>query len=295
MPKDAASVRQKIKSIGIVCRADTPRAKQIGRELSTWLCEKKINVYAPDGASFHKGVKKLSGSKTLDALDLVVVLGGDGTYLHAVRMLDGRLTPILGVNLGSLGFLTENRIEEMYKVVDLTLKGKMEFRPRATLEIRVRRKGKLRFKTSALNDVVIERGPNPQLINLSISCGKEIVTETKADGMVIASPTGSTAYNLAAGGPILHPNVNAIVVTPICPHSLTNRPLLFPDQEELCFKVLGKGRKALMTVDGQKGADLNHADEVLIKRSSKDHMVVRRPGHNYFSLLREKLKFGERA
>ncbi len=291
----AAKTRKNIEAIGIVCRADTPRATQIGRELAQWLQGKEIKVYSPEGSQFSKGVKKLSGGKTLDKVDLIIVLGGDGTYLHAVRMLDGRQTPILGINLGSLGFLTENRIEEMYKVVDLTLKNKMDYRPRATLGIQVRRKGKIRYKASALNDVAIERGPSPQLINLSVSCGKELVTETKADGMIIASPTGSTAYNLAAGGPILHPTVSAIVVTPICPHSLTNRPILFPDHEELCFRVIGKGRKAIMSVDGQSGTELTSQDEVLIKRCSKDHMVVRKPGHNYFTLLREKLKFGERA
>ena len=175
-------------------------------------------------------------------MDLVIVLGGDGTYLEAVRLLNGCQTPILGVNLGSLGFLTQTRSEDLYSVVHMALQNKMEMRPRTMLQIKVKRSGRIRKNLCALNDVVIERGPTTQLIGMSLYSDRQLACHIKADGVVTASPTGSTAYNLAAGGPILHPFVAAFVVTPIAPHSLTSRPLLFPDNQKLSYKI-GRGPK----------------------------------------------------
>ena len=274
--------------VAIIVRRDTPKAQQSAKELCEWLKRQSIEVFCEEHGQLD--AHKLSTPQDFDALDLVVVLGGDGTYLQAVRMLEGRPTPIVGINLGSLGFLTDNRLEEMQTTLKATLNGQMDSRPRAVLNIQLNNTDTL----LALNDMVIERGARTHLINIAISCDGQLVTQTKADGVIVASPTGSTAYNLAAGGPILHPEVKAIVVTPICPHSLTTRPLIFPDHSELSFQIIGDDRTAQLTIDGQKTLELNSHHKLIVKRNAKDHHIIRHPTHNFFNLLREKLKFGER-
>jgi NAD+ kinase len=281
------------KNIAIMYRPHTKDAIKSAKELAAWLQKRDYNVYCAPGQKLIGDCVEVT-RKDLKVLDWVIVLGGDGTYLRAVRMLEGQQTPILGVNMGSLGFLTEIRIEDLYKAVEETLKGKMELRPRSMLQIEVRRKGKKRLSQSALNDVVIERGSYTHLINIEIKSQKQLVAEVKADALIISSPTGSTAYNLAAGGPICHPEVRALVVTPVCPHALTSRPLIFPDDQALAFRVLSDDRMAILTVDGISCGEITPDDEVSIVRSQMDHYVIRKPSSNYFSLLREKLKFGQR-
>lgn len=283
------------KNIAIVYRLQTEQAVQLSRKLAAWLIQKDYNVFTAPDQKVIPGTKLLRGPKAFDKVGLVIVLGGDGTYLRAVRLLEGRQTPILGFNMGSLGFLTAHHADETFEVVEEALKGKMILRPRSMLQAKVLRKGKVRGLYHALNDFVVERGSNSQLIYTAIYSEKMLVSEVKADGFIIASPSGSTAYNLAAGGPILHPEVKALVVTPVAPHSLTSRPLIFPDDRELEFKLMpGKNQQARFVVDGQKQTDITNDDEIVISRSCYDHWVVRSPSHNYFHLLREKLKFGDR-
>lgn len=281
------------KNIAIMYRPGTPEAIRQAKELAGWLLEQGYHVYCCPNQQLIKKCHKVS-PRNLDALDWVITLGGDGTYLGAVRMLEGRQTPILGVNMGSLGFLTETRLEDLYKTVLNTLQHKMEFRPRSMLNVQVRRGGKTIATHVALNDAVLERGSSTHLINLEIFSQKHLVGQVKADALVIASPTGSTAYNLAAGGPILHPDARAIVLTPVCPHALTSRPLIFPDDQELSFKVLTRDKRAVLTVDGVNCGEITIDDEVIIVRNQFDHFVIRKPSSNYFNLLREKLKFGQR-
>lgn len=271
-------------------RAD---AAETAKDLANWLLKQKYRVFSAPKQKLIPGTKTVDDTN-IDSIDWVIVLGGDGTYLRAVQMLDGRQTPILGVNLGGLGFLTETRVAELRKAVQQTLNNEMEFLPRAMLDIQVKRKGKIRDSHLALNDAVLERGAGTHLINIAIFSQKHLVGEIKADALIVASPTGSTAYNLAAGGPILHPETRAIVCTPVCPHALTSRPLLFPDDKTLSFKVLTKDRPGILTVDGVNCGELTTEDEVTIVRSKMDHFVIRRKDSNYFQLLREKLSFGER-
>lgn len=277
------------KKIALLVRKDTPKATEEAEKLCEWLKQQSIEVFCEEG-TLEKHSQCLKGDKELDQVELVVVLGGDGTYLKAVRLLNNRPVPIVGINMGSLGFLTDNRIEEMYSTLKATFKNEMVKRARSILNIQL--KGKSTFL--ALNDMVIERGDRTHLLNIGIFCDGQLVTETKADGVIVSSPTGSTAYNLAAGGPILHPEVNAIVVTPICPHSLTTRPLIFPDDREITFRIIGDNRSAILTVDGQKALEIDSKDELIVKRNAQDHYIIRHPAHNFFNLLREKLKFGER-
>lgn len=294
MPNKKEFFRTKVKTVLLVFRTDSNPARTLATEVAAWFQARKIKVLSHPSQKIARGVPALK-STDVRKLDFTVVLGGDGTYLEAVRLLQDAPVPILGVNLGSLGFLTVVRAEEVYHTLEMTLSGKMEQRPRSLIHVDVRRGGKSRQTLTALNDVVVERGPFSQLLSLNIYVDRQLTSPVKADGLIVASPTGSTAYNLAAGGPILHPEVSALVVTPICPHSLTNRPLIVSDRNELLFRLAGKKQKAFLSVDGRKAAELASNDEILIQRAHHDHYVLRKPTDNYFSLLREKLKFGDRA
>lgn len=283
------------KNIALVYRLQTEGAVALAKKITSWLKERGYEVFTAPQQSQIAGTTMIKTKAGLDKVGLVIALGGDGTYLRAVRILEGRQVPILGINMGSLGFLTGNRVEDAFKVLEETLAGKMILRPRSMIHILVRRKNKTRAEYHALNDVVIERGSGSHLISTSIYSEKFLVSEVKADGFIIASPTGSTAYNLAAGGPILHPEAKVFVVTPVAPHSLTSRPLILPDDLQMSFKTDARSMKAQLIVDGQNEAEITSEDEVVIKRSHFDHLVVRAPGYDYFLLLREKLKFGDRA
>lgn len=283
-----------IKNIAIVYRLQTPQAVALSKKVSTWLGKKGYQAFTAPEQKIIPGTKLIKTSKQWDNIQLVLVLGGDGTYLRAVRLLEGRKTPIVGFNMGSLGFLTVFPADEVLAILEKTLHGRMILSPRRMIETKVYRNGKLREEAHALNDIVIERGSFSQLINLGIYSDKALVSEVKADGLIIATPTGSTAYNLAAGGPLMDPDVRAFVITPVAAHSLTNRPLIFPDDRKLSFRLQGKDIKAHFIVDGQKILEITPQDEVLAQKSPYDHWVVRTPGFNPFHLLREKMKFGAR-
>ena len=282
------------KNVAIVYRPDKPEALQTASEAVAWLKKNGFKAFTAPDQKLLKNTTKAT-LKDLAKMGLIISIGGDGTYLRAVRMLEGKTIPILGVNLGSLGFLTTTRAKDMTAHIKKTFEGKMEFCPRMMNEVCIKRKNKVYKMFLSLNDVVIERGPLSQLINIGIYNADFLVSDVKADGLIISSPTGSTAYNLAAGGPVMHPAVKAIVVTAIAPHSLTTRPFIFPDNQELSFRLNTKTQKANLIVDGKKEFELTIQDEVVIKRSSQDHLMVLEPNYNYFNLLREKLKFGDRA
>lgn len=283
-----------IQRVGVVYRPGTPQAFKLAQDLGKWFKGKDIKVFTFKQQKTIPGTKKLHTPQAINQLDLVVVLGGDGTYLHAVRWLKGRRVPMLGVNMGSLGFLTDVRKEDMYQVLNSLMRGQKELRHRSMLSVKVYRGRKLRIEDLALNDVVIERGSMSQLIKVKMSSEKFLVSNIKADGLIIATPTGSTAYNLAAGGPLLHPEAGSLAVTPICPHSLTIRPMIFPDDRKFSFQVEGEKRKAFLSIDGVKIGEVTEKDRVEIVRSDRDHIMVRDSNHNFFELLRDKLKFGQR-
>ncbi len=270
----------------IIYRPDSEEALNKSNELKVWLEKKGHKVYSHP----QQKIKNCESLSNLCEADLAIALGGDGTYLEAVRLCSGNKIPILGINMGSLGFLTVSPIENLYTMVEKALNKELETRPRTMIEAEV--DGQV---FSALNDVVFERGDMSQLLNLSIQSGSHLVSNLKADGLIFATPTGTTAYNLAAGGPILHPEVKAFTMTPICPHSLTNRPTVFPDDHELTVELLNDNQEALLTIDGQKRAKISKGQKVKIRIAQHIHYVLRIPSHNYFDLLRKKLKFGERS
>lgn len=277
--------KKKIRKVAVVIRPDTQEAEAAGAKVAAWFHDRGVKVFSHPGQRI-KGTQKLENKNDLQ---LVVVLGGDGTYLAAIRMLDGARIPVIGFNMGSLGFLTFTRAEDLLPTLKKAMEGRLEVHSRAM--IRVKKAGE-RKSYLALNDVVIERGPQSRLINITVSVDQMPINSVKADGLIIATPTGSSAYNLAAGGPLLHPDANALVVTPICAHSLTSRPFVFPDDRNLVFKL---EEKAVLTVDGVQVAGLNAGDKVTVQRDENDHLFLRKAGVNYFSIIREKLKFGERA
>jgi NAD+ kinase len=281
------------KNVLIVYRPHKKEPFKVAQELANWLNSQNAAVFTFSDQKQIPNTKKIA-KKDLKKLDFVVVLGGDGTYLRAVRFLNGiQNLPIIGVNLGSLGFLTEVTVEEMYHVVQKALKGKVALKPRSLLDVAVK-KGNRVIHLTALNDVVIERGPFSRLISLAIYSNDMLVTELKADGLIISTPTGSTAYNLSAGGPIVHPEVKAIVVTPICPHGLTDKPITLPDDQRLSLKITSVESKALFSVDGQKIEGINTKDLIQIKKSELSHMKLDLPNNPYFEVLKKKLNYGKR-
>lgn len=285
---------KKNKKVAIVYRIHSLSAVQMSVKLSKRLQKQGYSVFTAPEQKAIKNTELLLSSNELKEMSLIIVLGGDGTYLRAVRLLKGHPVPILGFNMGFLGFLTAHPISEVISIVEQTLKNNMVVHNRSRLHAQVQIKSGKRVFFDALNDIVIERGSFSQLISTSVFFDKSIVNNIKADGLIISSPTGSTAYNLAAGGPILHPEVNAVVVTPVAPHSLTTRPLIFPDNKKLMLRLDHQTSIAHLIIDGQKVLELSQEDEVTITRSATDHLMIRKPHHNFFELLKEKLKFGDR-
>ena len=284
-----------IQRVLIVFRKDTKLAKNKASELAHWLFENGIKVCSHPKQTIPMIKKKVPKAKSLNHVDLVIALGGDGTYLEAVRLLQRKEIPILGVNMGSLGFLTNVTVEEMYQAIEMALNGELEMRPRSMLDVKHKRKGKVIGRYRGLNELVIERGDISHLINLSMFVEKNLIAPVKADGVIFATPTGSTAYNLAANGPIMHPEAASFVMTPICPHSLTMRPIIIPDHLPVSFELNDSTQRAMLTVDGAGRREMRWGDQISIRRCEIDHFVLRDHQHNYFDLLREKLKFGERA
>jgi NAD+ kinase len=284
---------KKIKNICLVYRPHSPKAFQIAKEVANWLKEKGLKLYSHPESPAVPGTKKIKVAQ-IKSLDLVIVLGGDGTFLSAVRLLNAAAVPILGVNMGNLGFLTETKVDELYDVIDLALEGKMQRVERAMVHATIVRKNGHKDSFHALNDIVIERGPYSRLIDIAVYAGPFLVSTVKADGLIIATPTGSTAYCLAAGGPIIQPTVRAFTVTPICPHTLTNRPVILSDDQKIRLKLNRDPGRAVLMLDGQQKEDLTCDDVVIVTRGKKPVIMLSLPTRNYFDVLRAKLRFGQR-
>lgn len=283
----------KIKNVCLVYRPQSDKAFKVATEVAEWLKQNKINVFLDPGL---KPVPHSTKIKKTDIknLDMVVVLGGDGTFLSAVRLLQGKSVPILGVNLGNLGFLTETKEEELFEVLKLALKGKMVKATRSTICTTVKKSGGGTRNYTSLNDIVLERGSRSRLIDIAIYSNSFLVSTVKADGLIVATPTGSTAYCLAAGGPVVHPSVSAMTITPVCPHTLTNRPIILSDSQKIKLKLNEISGKAALLVDGQKVEDLTADDDVIVTRGKCEVTMLTLPTRNYFDVLRSKLRFGQR-
>jgi NAD+ kinase len=281
-------------SVGIVYKRRHERARFEAAGLETWFQERGVETFSEEMGVEESIYGCCEGPSTIpDHVSWVVVLGGDGTMLGAARKVGRCGAPILGVNLGGLGFLTGIPIEQLYPAIDLMVQGRLNTQFRSMLETRVLRNGDEVCRFNVLNDVVINKRTLARIIDLDVFVDNEFLTTFRADGLIIATPTGSTAYNLSAGGPILHPTVETFIVTPICPFTLTNRPIIIPDSSTILVKM-GKEREesVIVTFDGQVGFELYRGDEVHIYKSEKRIKLLTVPGHSYFGILRTKLRWG---
>ncbi len=281
-------------SIGVCLKHAQPQAAGIVRGLEKWLLERGRTVHLDEEAAEWVGRPGEAREALAAAVDLIVVLGGDGTLLSVSRSAGSRPVPILGVNLGTLGFLTEITLDELFAAMERVLAGEVRIEPRMRLDVQALRGGESLGRFLALNDAVISGAALARMIDLETSAGGEAVTTYHADGLIVATPTGSTAYSLSAGGPILLPEVQAIVLTPICPHTLTQRPIVLPWSSEIEIVVRSRGEGVRLTADGQEGLGLREGDVVKVTRSAHSLLLVASPVRNRFEILREKLRWGAR-
>lgn len=284
-----------MKLIGIVAKVTSPLAAEGVHALTRWLAERDIDYLIDSESAQVAGLKSEMTKVDLVArADLIVVLGGDGTFLSVARMMEKRSVPILGVNLGSLGFLTEFAYEEMFTALERILAGDYTYEDRIMLDVFISREGKNVATYTVLNDVVINRGALARMVDVRVSIDGLYVNKYTADGLVISTPTGSTAYNLATGGPIVYPTLNAIIISPICPHTLTNRPIVIPDNVDISISLSpDHSDEAVATLDGQVGFQLSFRDKITVRRSKEVTRIIQSPFKNYYQLLRGKLKWGE--
>jgi NAD+ kinase len=225
---------------------------------------------------------------------MIIVLGGDGTLLSVARLVRDYEVPILGVNLGGLGFLTEITLEELYRVLERVIQGDFITDERVVLNAAVIRRGERMAEFTVLNDAVINKGALARIIDLETTINGEYLTTFKSDGLIISTPTGSTAYNLSAGGPIVYPSLHSVIITPICPHTLTNRPIMVPDDVEVRVILKAKQQEVILTLDGQQGFYLEFEDMVEVRKAKSRILLIKSPYRHYFEVLREKLKWGGR-
>ncbi|HEX2932120.1 MAG TPA: NAD(+)/NADH kinase [Candidatus Binatia bacterium] len=282
-----------IRTVGLVAKYHEDKATQMVRWLIPWLKKRGKKVLVENGV-VRNAAQSCSKKEMAAKADLIISLGGDGTLLNIAPLVERPEVPILGVNLGGLGFITEVAVDELEAVLNKTLEGHYEVEKRMTLEIRVMRKKARQHKFRVLNDAVIAKGARSRIIDLETYVGDDYLCTYRADGLIISTPTGSTAYSLAAAGPILEPTLGAIVLAPICPHTLTNRPIVVPSNASIRVTLRSFGDTVILVPDGQQGIRLNNGDQVEARDYGMPVSLIKLPSRSYYEILREKLKWGER-
>jgi NAD+ kinase len=278
----------RIRSVAIVVKPDHQEAAATAMELTRWL----------DARGIERACEPVSsGSIHGEAIpiveaDLIVVLGGDGTMLSTSRLIGDRKTLVLGINYGSLGYLTEFRIEELYTALEKILQGDFAIDSRVMLDVEHTSGGLVNGVGRVLNDVVVNKAALARIIRIEVKLNGLFVNSFRADGLIVATPTGSTAYNLSAGGPIVYPSMNAVVLTPICPFTLTNRPIVIPDNAEIEMTLDNENEGVILSLDGQTGFPMQSGDSIVIRKSKTTFDLVQPTNRNYFDVLRDKLKWG---
>lgn len=281
--------------IGIITKPGEPRAAELASQIAQWAADHEINLFVNDRVKdLPPGTFSASAREIADNCDLLVALGGDGTMISTARLVAGRGTAVLGINLGTLGYLTEFALEEAIPALECVVRGEYETIQRTMLDWRVLRDGDQVAAGTALNDVVVNKSALARIIDIDCWVGSNYVTGYRADGLIVATPTGSTAYNLAAGGPILAPGAEAIAICPICPHTLTNRPLVLPFDVEIRLQMNTREQEVMLTADGQIGLPLMAGDRIEIRKSAKTFNTVSAAGRDYFEILRSKLRWSGR-
>ncbi|MBJ6761718.1 NAD(+)/NADH kinase [Myxococcaceae bacterium JPH2] len=281
-----------MQTLAIVAKRDKPEAVALAVQIRERYPH--LTVLADRTLAQTLGWPRVTDRELATRSDLVVVLGGDGTLIYAARMLSGRGVPILGVNLGSLGFMTEIPVEELFSTLSEVLEGRFQTDSRMKLSCRLLREGKVLVEDEVLNDIVINKGALARIADHETSIDGVPITTYKADGVILATPTGSTAYSLSAGGPIVHPSVDCTVLSPICSHALTQRSIVVPADRVIRITLRSETADTYLTLDGQTGHSLQGGDCIEVVRSSNRVNLVRNPRVAYFTILRQKLHWGER-
>jgi NAD+ kinase len=297
-------------TIGFVVKRHQPRAIHLARELAEFAQSQNRKVlFANDldltllseGKKSGKSKKppafeQITKENLIRRSDLIVVLGGDGTFLSIARLMKTKTVPLLGINMGTLGFLTEvNHTQALAQLKDLLSGKPYSVQERSLLEVTLMRGKKIRFQGPIVNDAVISKGTIARIIGLRIGRDQKLMNSMRADGLIISTPTGSTAYSLAAGGPIVEPTLNAIILSPICPHSLTQRPIVVSDEKEIEVRLGKQPEEVMLTLDGQDAFAISEKDTIFIRKFKQHSLkIISAPGRDYFSLLREKLSFGNK-
>jgi NAD+ kinase len=284
-----------IRTVGIISKPNSQAAKTLVPALIEWLRGRGITIRADkETAVYAAGVPGIPRPEVPEGCDLVIVLGGDGTLLSAARSIGRREIPLFPVNLGGLGFLTAITVDELFPELERALCAEHRIAKRRLLTAEVLRGGQTIFSMDALNDAVLTKSLIARMIDLETHVDSQFVCSYKADGLIVSTPTGSTAYSLSAGGPIIFPSVPAICITPICPHMLTNRPVLVPETSVIRIISHGPDESVYLTIDGQVGTPIQENDTVVCRSSPYSLHLVRPPRMMFFDVLRQKLKWGER-
>ena len=283
-----------MKTVAIVAKTGSPLAKDGVRSVSEWFHKKGVTTLFEEGTARLVGTDASPKETIVGNADMVVVMGGDGTFLSAARMMQTVTAPIMGINLGSLGFLTEFTLEESLLALEKIVAGDFHYEERIMIDVKIVRGEETIATHTALNDIVINRKALARMVKVEATIDGAFVNEYTADGLIVATPTGSTAYNLAANGPIVHPSLTALIISPVCPHTLSNRPVVIPDKVALELRLApGRIDKAVISIDGQVGYEIAPKDRIIIRRSKQVTRVILSPNKNYYQILREKLKWGE--
>jgi NAD+ kinase len=282
-----------MKKIGIIAK-DIPAAQKATKKLAAWLEARGKKVFIDRETAAAIKMRGYEPDEIPALVEMIIVLGGDGTLLSAARLVAEAHTdvPIFGVNLGSLGFMAEVSIDELYGNLEKAIAGKLVTEERIMLTASVLRQGKRIAQYRVLNDAVINKGALARMMELRVSVNDGHLTTLRADGLIVATPTGSTAYSLSAGGPIVHPTIHCFVLTPICPHTLSNRPIALPDSVVVTICLTSLSEDVSLTLDGQIGFPLEPNDVVVIKKSQFRMKLIKHPTKSYFEILRTKLKWG---
>ena len=284
------------KTVGIISRPRREELAAVVPQLTQWLTARGVTVIYDSETAVCLGQPDacFTREELAARADMIIVLGGDGTLLAAARSLGSRAVPVLPIHLGGLGFLSSVNQNQLYAILEEALEGRNRISERTMLEAVVLRGEEERARYRALNDAVLNKGAMSRIVDLDLAVNGEFVSSYKSDGLIVSTPTGSTAYSLAAGGPIVQPTVGAFIITPICPHTLTNRPLVIPDHSHVEIIFRGGDEPIFITLDGQIGVELLAQDRVQITGSPQKLRLVRPQRKTYFEILRTKLKWGER-
>jgi len=279
--------------IAIIYKHARPEAADLADQLRVWLEKREVRVFFQeniDTSNIRCSYSRIDIPKTVDA---VVVLGGDGTFLSVARFLEDLSIPVVGVNLGGLGFLTEISAAACFQEVEQILNGRFEIEERMRLQVLIQREGEDIFFQTVLNDIVISKGALARIMDIETKINGRDLTHYRADGLIVSTPTGSTAYNLSAGGPIVYPTTSAIILTPICPFALTNRPIILPPQVTIQVALSEPAEHVTLTCDGQVGCELASSDQLRISVAPNPLRLIKTPTIDYFRILRTKLKWGQ--